>query len=207
MALAVKQWPVQKCIDEFKRLCKKAFSPREFHGIAPLQYIATVSHGSTWRTTPLHEALYESLGDEFLFGGPQGSDNVARVAVTTTDEVATKGIVIANYCRKNSKDDKQSYDFLRPSEPYAEMRIWHAAAATAAATPFFKPFVHPVTEETYLDGAFHNNNPAKVGNRERQLLWPDVQDNHPDVLLSIGTSQNQQAVLVDRFRSERLETQ
>ena len=206
MALAVKQWPVKKCIDEFKRLCKTAFSPREFHGITPLQYITTASHGSTWRTTPLYNALFESLGNEFLFGGQQGSDNVARVAVTTTDEVATRGIVIANYCRKAPKDEKQSYEFLRPSEPHAEMRIWHAGAATSAAAPFFKPFVHDVTKETYLDGAFHNNNPARVGNRERQLLWPDVQDNHPDLLLSIGTSQHQRLV-EEKFHSEGTETQ
>ncbi|OWY57034.1 zinc ion binding protein [Alternaria alternata] len=206
LALAVKQWSVNKCIEEFKRLVKKAFSPREFHGIAPLQYIATASHGSTWKTTPFHEALLESLGDGYLFGGAESSDNVARVAVTTTDEVATRGIVIANYCRKSPKDDKQSYEFLRPSEPDAEMRTWHAGAATAAATPFFKPFVHPFTGETYLDGAFYNNNPVKVGNRERQLLWPDVQDNHPDLLLSIGTSQHQQAMVED-FRSERFDMQ
>jgi hypothetical protein len=206
LALAVKQWPVHKCIDEFKRLCDKAFTPREFHGIVPLQYITTASHGSTWKTTPFHEALQESLGSKYLFGGPQDSDNAARVAVTTTNEVATKGIVVANYCRRNPKDDKQSYEFLRPSEPHAEMTIWHAGAATAAAPPFFKPFVHPITEETYFDGAFHNNNPAKVSNRERQLLWPDVQDNHPDVLLSIGTSQHQQAV-AETLRTERFETQ
>ncbi|KAH7084592.1 hypothetical protein FB567DRAFT_445911, partial [Paraphoma chrysanthemicola] len=206
LALAVKQWSVHKCIDEFKRLCDKAFTPREFHGIGPLQYLTTASHGSTWKTTPLHEALYESLGSKYLFGGPQDSDNVARVAVTTTNEVATKGIVVANYCRKNPKDDRQSYEFLRPSEPHAEMQIWQAGAATSAATPFFKPFVHPVTEETYLDGAFHNNNPAKVGNRERQLLWPDVQDSHPDILLSIGTSQHQEAV-VETLRNEKFEAQ
>jgi len=206
LALAVKQWSVSKCIDEFKRLCDQAFTPREFHGIAPLQYVTTASHGSTWKTTPLHKALFESLGSKSLFGGPQDSDNVARVAVTTTNEVATKGIVIANYCRKNPKDEKQSYEFLMPSEPDAEMQIWQAGAATAAATPYFKPFVHPVTEETYLDGAFHNNNPTKVGNRERQLLWPDVQDNHPDVLLSIGTSQHQQA-LTEKLRTEKFEAQ
>ncbi|CAN9415920.1 unnamed protein product [Alternaria alternata] len=206
LALAVKQWSVNKCIEEFKRLVKVAFSPREFHGIAPLQHIATIHHGSTWKTTPFHEALLESLGDGYLFGGAESSDNVARVAVTTTDEVATRGIVLANYCRKSPKDDKQSYEFLRPSEPDAEMRTWQAGAATAAAAPFFKPFVHPFTGETYLDGAFYNNNPVKVGNRERQLLWPDVQDNHPDLLLSIGTSQHQQA-MEETSRSEKFNMQ
>ncbi|KAH8624551.1 hypothetical protein IG631_21290 [Alternaria alternata] len=206
LALAVKQWPVNKCIEEFKRLVKKAFSQREFHGIAPLQYITTIHHGSIWKTTPFHQALLESLGDGYLFGGAQGSDNVARVAVTTTDEVGTRGIVVANYCRRIPKDDKQSYEFLRPSEPDAEMRAWQAGAATAAAVPFFKPFVHPSTGETYYDGAFYNNNPVKVGNRERQLLWPDVQDNHPDLLLSIGTSQHQQ-VMVEEFHSEKFDMQ
>ncbi|KAF2735206.1 hypothetical protein EJ04DRAFT_576300 [Polyplosphaeria fusca] len=205
LALGVKQWKVGACIEEFKRLCDTAFTPREFHGIPGFQYLATVHHGSTWKTSPLYEALHESLGDKFLFGGEQDSDNAARVAVTTTNEVATKGIVLANYCRKDRKGGTP-YDFLRPNEPEAEMRLWEAGAATAAAAPFFKPFVHPTTNETYLDGAFHNNNPAKVGNLERQLLWADVQDSHPDILLSIGTSQYRKEV-EKKLREEKLATQ
>jgi len=86
------------------------------------------------------------------------------------------------------------------------MKIWEAAAASAAATPFFKPFTHELTQVTYLDGAFHNNNPAKVGQTERRLIWKDVQDKPPDLLLSIGTSQHQEQVtreLQEQARSKR----
>jgi hypothetical protein len=38
---------------------------------------------------------------------------------------------------------------------------------------------------------FHNN-PVRVAYEESKLIWPDIQDCHPDILLSIGTSHNGQ---------------
>ncbi|KAF2792920.1 FabD/lysophospholipase-like protein [Melanomma pulvis-pyrius CBS 109.77] len=194
LALGVKQWPVGKCIDEFKRLCDQAFTPRELHGVWGAQHLATVHHGSIWRTTPLYKALRESLGTRFLFGGNQDSDTsyCARVAVTTSSDVAKKGVVIANYCRKGSQ---RNYEFLRPNDPHFEMEMWEAGAATSAAAPYFKPYLHEKTNTAYLDGAFHNNNPVKVGHLERQLLWTDVQNKPPDLFLSIGTSQDRRQVV------------
>lgn len=40
---------------------------------------------------------------------------------------------------------------------------------------------------TYLDGDLYHNNPASVANNERKFLWPDVAENSPDILLSLGT--------------------
>jgi hypothetical protein len=74
------------------------------------------------------------------------------------------------------------------------METWEAGAATAAAAPYFKPFIHQKTNASYLDGAFYNNNPVKVGHLERQLLWTDVQNKPPDIFLSIGTSQDRKQV-------------
>lgn len=34
------------------------------------------------------------------------------------------------------------------------------------------------------------NNPCRVAYQESKLLWPDVEDCHPDILLSIGTGHN-----------------
>lgn len=40
----------------------------------------------------------------------------------------------------------------------------------------------------YIDGALYYNNPIRVANQERKLLWPDVESHPPDIILSIGTS-------------------
>jgi len=178
---------------EFKSLCNKAFTPRKLHRVSGLRQIINYTHGSKWATSPLYQVLQESLGYNFLFGGEQDSDAsyAARVAVTSTNEIATRGIVISNYCRISAQ---QNYDFLRAVSPDKEMKLWEAAAATAAATPYFKPFAHQTTEAVYLDGAFQNNNPAKVGHIEGQLIWKDVHSKPPDLFLSVGTSQNLEKV-------------
>ncbi|MBE7181251.1 MAG: hypothetical protein INR71_08590 [Terriglobus roseus] len=49
------------------------------------------------------------------------------------------------------------------------------------------------THEGYCDGALFYNNPAKVAHNESKLIWRDVEDCHPDILLSIGTGHNGQA--------------
>lgn len=41
-----------------------------------------------------------------------------------------------------------------------------------------------------MDGALFHNNPIRVANLERKLIWPDTMGSPPDLLLSIGTSCN-----------------
>jgi len=41
-----------------------------------------------------------------------------------------------------------------------------------------------------LDGALYHNNPVRVAFHESKLIWRDVHDSHPDILLSIGTGHN-----------------
>lgn len=36
---------------------------------------------------------------------------------------------------------------------------------------------------------FHNN-PVRIANYESKLIWPDVEECHPDILLSVGTGHN-----------------
>lgn len=62
----------------------------------------------------------------------------------------------------------------------------------SAAPSIFKPFKHPETERSYMDGGLYYNNPVKIANHERRLLWSDVAERHPDIMLSIGTGQNLQ---------------
>lgn len=112
--------------------------------------------------------------------------------MSATDGSGKKAIVIANYNRRDDARKKQRklhYGFPRPTDPDLELQIWEAAAATSAAPSFFKPFIHEPTEKTYLDGALYHNNPVRLVRSEAELLWPDVADAHPDILLSIGTGQ------------------
>jgi hypothetical protein len=51
---------------------------------------------------------------------------------------------------------------------------------------------------------FHNN-PVRIANYESKLIWPDVEESHPDILLSIGTGHNGADTegFVDASRSDR----
>ena len=59
--------------------------------------------------------------------------------------------------------------------------------ATAAAPGYFKQFIKTETGTSFVDGSIHYKCPAWVAHHERKILWNDVQDRHPDVLVSIGT--------------------
>lgn len=80
-----------------------------------------------------------------------------------------------------------TYKFVREQDPSRELKVWEAARATAAAPPYFKPFIHSETMNTYTDGAFHHNCPAAIADHERRLLWQEVSDWPPDMFLSLGT--------------------
>ena len=59
--------------------------------------------------------------------------------------------------------------------------------------------------EGFLDGAVFHNNPVRIANYESKLLWPDAEDFHPDILLSIGTGHYDADMdgLLDASRSDR----
>jgi patatin-like phospholipase/acyl hydrolase len=194
LVLAVKNWPLETAIEQFIELCDKAFTPREFHGILGFDHAARISHGSKYKTKPLHNCLKDNLGEDLLFGGVKHGTHGCnlKVAVTSTDEAGRKAIVISNYSRGG--ETVPNWDFHRPDDPKRELKVWEAAAATSAAAPYFKAYRNEKSGRTYFDGAFYNNNPVRVAHRERRLLWPDVADKNPDVFLSIGTGQNQKKI-------------
>jgi hypothetical protein len=66
--------------------------------------------------------------------------------------------------------------------------LLHSARATSAAPSYFKIHKSERNGCGYMDGALYHNNPVRVANLERKLIWPDTQDLPPDLLLSIGTS-------------------
>ena len=61
------------------------------------------------------------------------------------------------------------------------------ARATSAAPSFFRSFKSERNNRGYLDGALYHNNPVRVADLERRLIWPDTNNSPPDILLSIGT--------------------
>lgn len=150
---------------------------------------AAVAHGSRYKTTPLRQALASTFGENGpLYGRPPKINRSfdTNVAVMASSGSGKGAIVLANYSRQ--EDDDPEYEFEFPHQ----LKIWEAASATSAAPTFFKEFAK--NGKTYLDGALHHNNPVRVANNERKLLWPDVANAHPDLLLSIGTAMNKHAV-------------
>ena len=67
---------------------------------------------------------------------------------------------------------------------------YRRARATSAAPSYFKAFRSKRNRRGYLDGALYHNNPIRVADLERRLIWPDTESSPPDILLSIGTSCN-----------------
>ncbi|KAF2188984.1 hypothetical protein K469DRAFT_684250 [Zopfia rhizophila CBS 207.26] len=181
LGLGIKGWTVQQCISHFMKLVDRAFTPK----------LSGLRLGKRkYRTHPLEEALKDYFKDEPIFGGPhETSVSYARkVAVTASCETGEQAVIFTNY---NRVDDEQvSYRMERPDDPNNELRLWEAARATSAAPTFFRPFVNSRTKEGYFDGAVFHNNPVRIANYESKLIWPDVEECHPDLLLSIGTGHN-----------------
>ncbi|KAF8847153.1 hypothetical protein BDZ45DRAFT_811773 [Acephala macrosclerotiorum] len=190
-----RNWPISRCISEFQKLCSQAFTRRVFHDFPILGRLETFNYGSKYKTKQLHQALETAFGKRLLFGGRGTEDTsyMPKVAVTATVEDGKKAVVIANYNRNKAKSgegnkSESQYEFRRPDDPASELLSWEAAAATAAAPPYFKSFYHKIAKRSYLDGAFYNNNPVKVAQQERKMLWAEDADRNPDIFLSIGTS-------------------
>jgi len=66
----------------------------------------------------------------------------------------------------------------------------NSARATSAAPRIFKPMSHESSNQVYIDGGVYYNNPVHVADKERKLIWPELADSFPDIIVSIGTSYN-----------------
>lgn len=62
------------------------------------------------------------------------------------------------------------------------------ARATSAAPRIFKPFYHQLSKQIYVDGAIYHNNPIEIADKERKLIWPNMKDDSPDIVVSVGTT-------------------
>lgn len=41
-----------------------------------------------------------------------------------------------------------------------------------------------------MDGAIYHNNPIQIADKERKLIWPELENDSPDIIVSVGTSYN-----------------
>ena len=102
LGLGTAGWTVDYCRDMFVKLCGRAFTPRDFHGIPFFRNLAFLHHHSFYKTRPFEAALQEAfgLGEMFQTGRSYGSPRT-RVAVTSATASGDKAVVIANYNRRH----------------------------------------------------------------------------------------------------------
>ena len=66
-----------------------------------------------------------------------------------------------------------------------------SARATSAAPTYFTPHRSTRNNRGYVDGAVFHNNPVFIADRERRFIWRATANTYPDILLSLGTGQNE----------------
>ncbi|PTB65192.1 hypothetical protein BBK36DRAFT_1122202, partial [Trichoderma citrinoviride] len=185
LGLGVKHWSVEECTAHFKGLCKQAFTKR-----APrfLNTLTAMSGKGVYKSRTLENALQSAFdSNSVLYGGAHSAKPTSiRVAVTATLAREDRAAVLSNYNTEH-RSDNLPYLFIRPQDPKHELKVWEAARATSAAPPYFKPFIQRQTMRAYTDGAIHHHCPVFIADQERQLLWEDVKDWPPDIVLSIGS--------------------
>ncbi|KAF8248857.1 FabD/lysophospholipase-like protein [Wilcoxina mikolae CBS 423.85] len=185
--LGIKQLTVEQCIQTFKQVSKEAFTKRKAVGWVGIGKIVEAQHHSIYKTETLINALKTTFGHEPLFGAKAspGRQLSTKVGVTATSS-SHAAYLLANYNR--SEPDSPQYAFFRGEDKYSELKAWEALRATSAAPMYFKSFYHAASTHTFNDGGIRFNNPVTLANEERKIIWPELKDHDPDILLSIGTA-------------------
>ncbi|KAK1756460.1 acyl transferase/acyl hydrolase/lysophospholipase [Echria macrotheca] len=188
-------WSVAECIERFEGLCKEIFTPRVAANLAIIGTFSESYHHSRYQTKPMERALKSAFSENgLLFGGvqaerPEFGNSALRlnIAVIAASVASNKAFVLSNYNRPANTNFPvgASYHFQRPERMSQELKIWEAARATSAAPQYFKEFHHGPSRRSYVDGAILHNNPVRIAELERRILWPEF--HQPDVMLSIGT--------------------
>ncbi|KAI1760166.1 FabD/lysophospholipase-like protein [Hypoxylon sp. FL1150] len=193
IGLGAKKWAVSATMEKFKDLCKDAFIPREMTSLPLFGALSSLYHGSLYKTQPFTKALKRYLSDQPFFGSATHQSRVTtstKVAVTASTGVERQAVVFANYNRPDLPEKRLPYRFIRSDTPSREMRMWEAARATSATPPFFKSFLKPETNQEYANNDLRHSCPIVVAHYEAKLIWNDVADSPPDLMLSIGSGRN-----------------
>jgi hypothetical protein len=138
-----------------------------------------------YKTRPLETEVRLRFGEELFFGwSPHLLTPQVKVALVSS---STAGVpyVIANYNR--SSPHKIPYKFDRPEHPKHGLKNWEVARAVLAVPRIFESFTNYKTHRTYQGASVDYINQVLIADRERKVIWPDVCDSAPDVMISIGT--------------------
>jgi hypothetical protein len=186
MTLSMRGQTVNTCIDQFKTICDRAFRPK-IKAAAPLvrSISAKLGSGRRYRSKSLYTVLQTTFGENNnLLESPTYFTQGSRVAVTSTHAADQEPFLLANYPRAETLEPQTEQD--------RDLKVWESVAAAISDPAFFPPFEHDA--QTYFDGgAKCGNNPAAIADKERRLLWPEIED--PDLFLSLGTGQHRLEVL------------
>lgn len=185
MTLSMRGQTVNTCIDQFKTICDRAFRPK-IKAAAPLvrSISAKLGSGRRYRSKSLYSVLQTTFGENSnLLESPTFFTQGSRVAVTSAHGAEQEPFLLANYPRPETLE--------APNEQDRNLKVWQSVAAAIADPAFFPPFEHDT--QTYLDGGLKCGNPAAIAEKERRLLWPEVED--PDLFLSLGTGQHRLGVM------------
>ncbi len=71
--------------------------------------------------------------------------------------------------------------------------LWqkYSTRATSAAPTYIKPHINQLIQQGYVDDALYHNNPVKIALHESRLIWPDLCDRTPDILLFLETGHHE----------------
>ncbi|KAI1640601.1 hypothetical protein F4809DRAFT_397901 [Biscogniauxia mediterranea] len=193
IGLGVKKWTVNATIDKFKDLCREVFVPRKMSNVPLVGALSSLYHGSHYNTQPFEKALKRYFSEQPFFGGATHKSRLTtsnRVAVVAERAIDRQAVVFANYNRPDPLNKTLPYRFTRSDAPSKEIRMWEAARATSATSPFFKAFLKPDENQEYQNSDTRHMCPISVANHESKLIWSDIADAPPDLMLSVGAGQS-----------------
>ncbi|KAI5921413.1 hypothetical protein F4810DRAFT_712454 [Camillea tinctor] len=184
-----KGWSPKHGIRQFERFASMAFTKRRGLKVPLIGKMSEPFCTFKYRTAGIEDALKSAFGNEFLFGQGRSDTNSrgdsAKVGVVSCLEGRNQPSLIANYNRNPRQGGKEEDCLQREDNQSQDFKTWQAARATSAAQTFFKPYQHPQTLKSYVDGATVRNNPVRVAQAEARNIWGSAVP--PDIVLSIGT--------------------
>ncbi|KAF2269767.1 FabD/lysophospholipase-like protein [Lojkania enalia] len=165
---------VNECIDTYKVLSQRIFSPVHSKANIPARAITKLKAEGKFESQPLEQVVKEICRGRGLSETELLKDNsvdAPKVFVCAAQGINSDSVVIRLY-QSGSGEWDDLYDICK---------IWQAARATSAASTFFDPI--EIGHQMYVDGALRYNNPIEKADQESRELWPKEER----LIISVGT--------------------